>query len=207
MQGIKEHGFTPGALTLRALARYPDRPAFTWDGGELSYRATADLIGRLQVVFLDRGLRRGDRVALLSANRVETSCAGVAAQLCGAATTALHPKGALADQESQLADSGARFLVLDPQAFAAEGAGLAGREGLTLFTLGAAEYGQDLLAGFDPGEMLATIEARRINMTLVVPTVLYMLLGDPCLALTRLGKIDKKALRARYWDGQGRSVG
>ena len=35
---------TGTTMLLRALARYPDRPAFVWDDGRLTYRATLDLI-------------------------------------------------------------------------------------------------------------------------------------------------------------------
>ena len=60
MDDARHGGLTFGELVLRTLARYPDRPAFTWDGGELTYRGTAELVGRMQKVFLDHGLRRGD---------------------------------------------------------------------------------------------------------------------------------------------------
>ena len=88
---------TVGSQTLAALRRYPARTAFAWDGGTLSYRAAHDLIGRLEAVFVAAGLDRGGRVALLTSNRHETWCAGVAAHLCGAAITWLHPLGSLAD--------------------------------------------------------------------------------------------------------------
>jgi len=33
--------------TLRALARYPQRTAFAWPGGSLTYQGATDLIGRM----------------------------------------------------------------------------------------------------------------------------------------------------------------
>jgi fatty-acyl-CoA synthase len=72
---------TVGAQTLRALARYPDRIAFSWPGGSITYRGTTDLIARLQNVFMNLGAQPGTKVALLTANRADTWCAGVAAQL------------------------------------------------------------------------------------------------------------------------------
>ena len=39
---------TGTTMILRALARFPERTAFAWDGGSLTYRATLELIGRLQ---------------------------------------------------------------------------------------------------------------------------------------------------------------
>ena len=35
---------TVGEQTLRALARYPSRTAFSWPGGSMTYRAATDLI-------------------------------------------------------------------------------------------------------------------------------------------------------------------
>ena len=91
--------------TLRALARYPARTAFGWPGGSLSYQGTLDLIGRIQSVFMRLGLQPGTRVAFLSANRADSWCAGVAAQLARLAITWLHPLGSLEDQLFQLEDS------------------------------------------------------------------------------------------------------
>src|SRR6202035_115714 len=67
--------------TLRALARYPSRVAFSWPGGSITYQGSTDLIGRLQKVFMQQGLQPGARVAFLTANRADTWCAGIAAQL------------------------------------------------------------------------------------------------------------------------------
>ena len=54
------------------------------------------------------GLQPGTRVAFLTANRADTWCAGVAAQLSRLAITWLHPLGSLDDQLFQLEDSEAR---------------------------------------------------------------------------------------------------
>ena len=93
---------TVGAQTLRALARYPDRIAFHWPGGSLSYRGATDMIGRFQSIFVNLGAQPGTRVALLTANRAETWCAGVAAQLSRFGISWLHPLGSLDDQIDQI---------------------------------------------------------------------------------------------------------
>ena len=49
---------TGTTMVLRALARFPERTAFAWDGGSLTYRATLDLIGRLQAAMAAAGLPR-----------------------------------------------------------------------------------------------------------------------------------------------------
>jgi fatty-acyl-CoA synthase len=66
--------------TLRALARYPERTAFSWPVGSITYRGATDLIGRIQAVFMQLGFKPGTCVAFLTANRADTWCAGAAAQ-------------------------------------------------------------------------------------------------------------------------------
>jgi len=123
--------------TLRALARYPSRVAFSWPGGSITYQGATDLIGQIQSVFVRLGLQPGTRVAFLTANRADTWCAGVAAQLARLALTWLHPLGSLDDQLFQLEDSEAEMLVVDPVSFRDRGGELAARaSGLkTVFTL------------------------------------------------------------------------
>src|SRR5262245_8562491 len=134
--------------TLRALARHPSRTAFAWPGGSLSYRGATDLIARIQAVYMRLGLQPGACVALLTANRADTWCAGIAAQLSRLALTWLHPLGSLDDQLFQLEDSEAQVLVVDASAFRDRGGQLATKaQGVhTVFTMGPASYGADLTA-------------------------------------------------------------
>ncbi|WP_445489816.1 AMP-binding protein [Rhodopseudomonas sp. RCAM05734] len=272
---------TVGSQTLRALARYPERIAFSWPGGSISYRGTADLIGQFQKVFMSLGAQPGTRVALLTANRADTWCAGVAAQPSRFAISWLHPLGSLQDQIDQIEDAGSEILVIDADTFLLRGGELAARaQGLRhVFTLGRADYGIDLLLaadaagsatprdfagpdddavlnytggttgkskgalrqhrqvagfasailadfeipdtpryltvapishvagtkvlpalirggtvhmlkGFDPEAVFRTIERERINFTLFVPTMIYMLLDHPALPKTDLTSLE-----------------
>jgi fatty-acyl-CoA synthase len=272
---------TTGGQTLRALRRYPDRIAFSWPSGSLTYRGAIELIGRMQNAFVRLNLPRGSCVAFLTSNRADTWCAGVAAQLSRLAITWLHPLGSLDDQLFQLEDSESKVLVIDVDAFRERGAALAASaSGLkTVFTLGRADYGIDLLAaveacgsisprclaqpddvatlnytggttgkskgvlrhhrqltpfsgliladfelperpnylavapishvagtkvvptlmrggtvhmlkGFDPGAVLATIAREKINFTLFVPTMIYVLLDHPALSKTDLSSLE-----------------
>ena len=137
--------------TLRALARYPSRTAFAWPGGSISYQGATDLIGRIQNIFMRLDLEPGARVAFLTANRADTWCAGVAAQLARLAITWLHPMGSLDDQLFQLEDSEAQMLVVDTGAFHDRGGALAARANgvKTVFTTGPAGYGIDLLQAIE----------------------------------------------------------
>lgn len=267
--------------TLRALARYPSRVAFSWPGGSITYQGATDLIGRIQGVFVRLGLQPGTRVAFLTANRADTWCAGVAAQLSRLAITWLHPLGSLDDQLFQIEDSEAQMLVVDAATFRDRGGELATKaSGLkAVFTLGTADYGTDLLQaidgvgsitpqclagpndiatlnytggttgkskgalryhreyggfagailadfeipetpsyltvapishvagtkvlptlmrggtvhmlkGFDPEAVLSTIQRERINFTLFVPTMIYVLLDHPNLPKTDLSSLE-----------------
>jgi fatty-acyl-CoA synthase len=267
--------------TLRALARYPSRTAFAWPGGSITYQGATDLIGRIQGVLMRLRLQPGTRVAFLTANRADTWCAGVAAQLSRLAITWLHPLGSLEDQLFQIEDSDAEVLVIDPAAFHDRGGELAAKAAgiKSVFTVGPASYGIDLLAaieqagaaaarclavaddiatlnytggttgkskgalrthreyggfatailadfeipdaarylavapishvagtkvlptlmrggtvhmlrGFDPEAVLRTIERERINFTLFVPTMIYVLLDHPALDSTDLSSLE-----------------
>jgi fatty-acyl-CoA synthase len=267
--------------TLRALARYPSRVAFSWPGGSMTYRGATELIGRTQKVFTQLGLAPGARVAFLTANRADTWCAGVAAQLSRLSITWLHPLGSLDDQLFQIEDSEAEMLVIDADTFLDRGGDLATKaSGLkNVFTFGPAGYGVDLLAaidvagtasprnfagpndvatlnytggttgkskgalryhreygglanatladfeipdtpsyltvapishvagvkvlptlirggtvhmlkGFDPEALFKTIARERINFTLLVPTMIYVLLDHPALDKTDLSSLE-----------------
>ena len=136
------------ALVLGALRRAPARTAFAWDGGSLTYAATADLIGRTQAVFAAAGLPPGGRVALLTGNVAASWCAGVAAQASGHSITWLHPLGSLDDHLYQLEDAGCDALVVDVASHRDRGGELAARAGglTAVHTVGPADYGVDLLA-------------------------------------------------------------
>jgi fatty-acyl-CoA synthase len=232
-------------------------------------------------VLADRGLRKGDRVAILSGNKAETWCTVVAAWASGMVVTYLHPLGSRPDHLFQIEDSGATALVVDAARFAARGAELAEQapELREVLALGRADFGPDLLAaahaaganaprdvadvdemlwlnysggttgrpkgsqyrhrsvlaiarailsdyelpdpprylavapithvggtkilpvlirggtvhlvdGFKPAEVLATIERERINVTLLVPTMIYTLLDDPALDGSDLSSLE-----------------
>jgi fatty-acyl-CoA synthase len=271
---------TSVALTLRAFRRFPERTAFVWDGGQLTYRGALALIGGLQVAMQAAGLRAGMRICLLSGNRAEAWCAGVAAQGLGLTISWLHPMGSLSDHLDQLADSEAVGLVVDVPTYRDRGGELAARSGVkTVLTLGPAEYGTDMLAlaqaagavdpqdvsdcdgeamlnytggttgkskgvlrrhrgpalvpmailsdfelpleprylavapithvagslvlptlmrggtvhltkGFDPERLLSIIARERINMTLLVPTMIYVLLDHPTFDKVALASLE-----------------
>ncbi len=143
---------TGTTMILRALARCPERMAFAWDGGSLTYRATLDLIGRLQAAMAAAGLKKGQTAAFLSANSAETWCAGVAAAGLGLIATWLHPLGALDDHLEVIEDAEATALVVDPTTHGQRGGELAAKAADRLkvvLTMGKADFGRDVMAAAD----------------------------------------------------------
>ncbi|MBL6616499.1 MAG: AMP-binding protein [Reyranella sp.] len=281
MQSPLHESATGTTMALRAFARFPERMAFVWDGGCLTYRGARDLIGSLQAAMAAAGLVKGQTAAFLSANSAEMWCAGVAAAGLGLVATWLHPLGALDDQLDVIEDAEATALIVDPRTHAARGGELAARAGQRLaavLTMGPADFGRDMLAaaekigsatpidltdpddyavinytggttgkskgairrhrstaamtlavaadfefpatprylaaapithvagtkvlpsllkggtvhllkGFEPEKFLTTVEREKINFTLLVPTMIYVLLDHP-----RLGRSDLSSL-------------
>ncbi|MDE0726074.1 MAG: AMP-binding protein [Alphaproteobacteria bacterium] len=144
-------GLTMGGLMLRALARWGDRVAFSGHGGSFTYAQSFDLVGRYQAAMQGAGAVRGQRMALLNANRAEASLAGVAAQSLGLCLTALHPLGTFEDQRFILEDGEVDYLFVDGESYLERGAELtAATERLAgVFTLGPSDYGLDIRAAAD----------------------------------------------------------
>ncbi|MDF1719563.1 MAG: AMP-binding protein [Minwuia sp.] len=274
-------GLTVGDILIRAFRRHGDKVAFDGYGGRYTYRAALDLIGRYQAVFKQLGMRRGEHIAMLNANRAEAYLAGIAAQALGLCTTPLHTLGSLADHRFILEDSETDWLLVDAENYVERGRELVEKVGRLrgALTLGPADFGHDLRAaaadvgavsavveaeasdaawlsytggttgqpkgavrahpafvamvnsiladfefpvftnylavapishvggtkippvlhlggtvtfmnGFDPGKVLATIEQERISMTLLVPTMIYMLLDHPDLSKRDLSSLE-----------------
>jgi hypothetical protein len=76
---------------------------------------------------MNAGASPAARVALLSANRADAWCVGVAAHISRLATTWLHPLASLDDQIDQIEDCEAEILVIDVDAFLLRGGELAGK--------------------------------------------------------------------------------
>ena len=136
-----------GRLAARTLDAYPNRVAFRWDGGEITYAALKAAVGRYQQVLLDAGLQKGQRVAALGGNRFEVWAIGTASQSLGMYVTWLHPMGGLADQLFQIEDAEVSALVLDETYFGDRSEQLAveGKQrGHKVWTMGPSAYADDL---------------------------------------------------------------
>src|SRR5437868_15545182 len=105
----------PGLL-LEAIDRYPKPNAFQFKhNGQWTDLSTADFVARVEEVFhalQSLGIHAGDRVAILSENRVEWAICDYASQSLGAIVVPVYPTLAPAQVESILADCGARLIFV-----------------------------------------------------------------------------------------------
>ncbi len=152
-------GLTGGTLMLRAMARWGDRVAFSGYGGSFTYAQCLDLVGRYQAVMQSAGAVRGQRIALLNANRAEAWLAGIAALGLGLCMTPLHPLGAFEDQQFILEDGEIDYLFVDTDNYLERGAELlaATPRLQKVFTLGPADYGLDLRAGAEAAGAVSAV--------------------------------------------------
>jgi fatty-acyl-CoA synthase len=142
-------GSTYFDLILQGLRRWPQREAIVDASGlSLSYAELEQRIWRTARALRDSGLKTGDGVAQLAANRVDTFVTMAAVLGNGMRYTPLHPMGSLEDQLFILGDAQISALVVDVPSFAARGAELqaGAAASLQVFTLGAADFGTDLPA-------------------------------------------------------------
>lgn len=145
-------GPTIGAQIKRVLERHPNRVAFVEERGEKTYAEVLDLIGRYQAVLSGAGLRRGDGVAALGANRFEVWALGAAVQSLGLYVTWLHPMGGVSDQIFQIEDARVSALVVDELHHPERGRELvefAAGAGLTAWSFSPAEFAGDLVFAGD----------------------------------------------------------
>ena len=113
---------TLNELCLGAIARYRERPvAMRWKpaGGQWTPISFPELLERIRSVSLalaDLGVRRGDRVAILSENRPEWAIADYAVLALGAADVPIYPTLPASQVEYILRDSGATVAFASTQA-------------------------------------------------------------------------------------------
>lgn len=71
-------------LIAEALTRFPQRDAFVLDERRLTYAQVTDLVARTQQLLVERGLRPGAGVGVLSPNAPELFVVQAATYLLGA---------------------------------------------------------------------------------------------------------------------------
>lgn len=101
---------------LRHAPRLHDRPALVdgTDGRTVTYGELADTVRRVATGLSERGLARGDVLALYSPNLVDYPAAVLAVASLGGVVSPVNPLYTADELGRQLRDSGARFILTVP---------------------------------------------------------------------------------------------
>jgi long-chain acyl-CoA synthetase len=115
-QGVPAHLEIPDQPLTWLLdctaSRYPDRTALIYYGTRLSYAQLAHHAHRFATVLQGLGVSKGERVAIALPNIPQFPIAFYGALLAGAVVVPTNPLYTEREMQHQLADSGARVLVM-----------------------------------------------------------------------------------------------
>jgi fatty-acyl-CoA synthase len=147
-------------LIIDGLNRYDDRPFLFLGDATITYAEVRAHASRFAQALEAKGIEKGSRTAILSANRPEVLYSLCANMLIGACNTPLHPLGSADDQAYVLEDAQIETLIYDPSIFEPRAAELKERvPGLKhLLAFGPSQVGEDwngLAAGFEPKPLVA----------------------------------------------------
>jgi len=105
---------TPLDSLDRTGEAFPDRPAILWQDRIWTYREFANMVSRFAAFLLDRGVRPGDVVSIISTNRPEMLAAHYAVPMVGAILNTINIR-LDADTISYILDHAqSALLILDP---------------------------------------------------------------------------------------------
>ncbi len=100
------------ALLERSFERFAALPAFSNAGVQLTYRETDELSRHFAGFLHSRGLRHGDRVAIMMPNLLQYPVAVFAALRAGLVVVNVNPMYTPRELEHQLKDSGAKAILV-----------------------------------------------------------------------------------------------
>ena len=147
-------------LIIDGLNRYDDRPFLFLGDATITYAEVRAHASRFAQALQAKGVQKGSRTAILSANRPEVLYNLCGNMVIGSCNTPLHPLGSAEDQAYVLQDAGIETLVYDAAYFGQRAAELKERvPGLkNLLGFGASDAGEDLnalAATFEPKPLIA----------------------------------------------------
>lgn len=99
----------------RAIYHYPEKTAVVDGDRRFTYAEVGKRVNRLANAFRDYGIQKGDRIAVLSPNRLEMYEAFYAAFLLGAVIVPLNTRLVPADYEYIVNHSGAKMFLVDAE--------------------------------------------------------------------------------------------
>ncbi|MFZ5631429.1 MAG: class I adenylate-forming enzyme family protein [Bacillota bacterium] len=94
-----------------AVLNFPDKPYLFYEGRQITYRELDAVSDRLACSFLEMGIGRGDKIAIVAPNQPEWLYTYFAAVKIGAAVVALNVRYRLAEFEYMLNNSESKALV------------------------------------------------------------------------------------------------
>ena len=147
-------------LIIDGLNRYDDRPFLFLGDATITYAEVRAHASRFAQALEAKGIKKGSRTAILSANRPEVLYSLCANMLVGACNTPLHPLGSADDQAYVLEDAEVETLIYDPTIFEPRAADLKEHvPGLKhLLAFGPSQVGEDwnaLASAFEPKPLVA----------------------------------------------------
>jgi len=102
-----------GEMIVNALERHMHRPAFSCRGRRISYLQLAEQISRTIQLFEAHGVKRGEAVMQITANRYEMFVVMAAAYIGGYVSVVPNYSSSQEDHRYMLEDSGAVLLIVD----------------------------------------------------------------------------------------------
>ncbi|MCL5058966.1 MAG: long-chain fatty acid--CoA ligase [Actinobacteria bacterium] len=104
-------GLTMPYLLEKAVSKLPDRIAITFAGLELSYKMLKVMVDKAATALYELGVRKGDRVALMTPNCPQYIIAFFAIQKIGGVVVQVNPMYLERELEHILKDSGAKVFI------------------------------------------------------------------------------------------------
>ncbi len=99
-------------LCARTIAAFPDRPAMTCFGSDLTYAQLGRQAKSLAATLQAEGVAKGDRVAIMLPNVPAYAVSIVAIHLIGAVVVNMNPLYTAREVAAQVTDSGAQLLIV-----------------------------------------------------------------------------------------------
>lgn len=104
-------GDTIGRLVKKWARERPNHPALVFRGRSISWHELDEATDRLATYYLRRGLKKGDRIAILGPNHPEVVYAWIAAAKVGVIPVSLSTRSRKKELEYVLNDAGCRAMV------------------------------------------------------------------------------------------------
>ena len=110
---VFRHELDPVAFLTRSAAVFPERTAVVHGARRLTYRELGERASRLASALIERGLRRGDRVAVLAPNIPALLESHFGVPGAGCVLVAINTRLSADDVDFVVRHSGARLVIVD----------------------------------------------------------------------------------------------